>query len=161
MFSSSKKFLTLSRSSRAQKKGRNLQAMGREVQASGGGTVTLERVRLAMSGAMQASLAGPVMGSSHGHAWDEGEGATALDRLPVDPADHDGLDTRVDAQVDLLQRQLRSAPDLDTLWYLRPGLMNVIAVRQGEVAARDCLVALTALFKPHQPMGRSARPGAF
>ncbi|MDF3823044.1 hypothetical protein P3G55_24335 [Leptospira sp. 96542] len=158
MFASSKKFLTLSRSSRAQKKERSLQAPRVVGQADGqAGTAALERVRLAMSGAMQASLAGATTtGSGAATAWDEGAVAAGRPTML-----HDGLDTRVDEQVDLLQRQLRSAPDLDTLWYLRPGLMNVIAVRQGEVAARDCLVALTALFKPHAPAGRSARPGAF
>ncbi|QBK05710.1 hypothetical protein DW355_14130 [Hylemonella gracilis] len=159
MFSSPKKFLTLSRSWRVEKKGRSLRAPGVDAQAEAqGGAVSLERVRLAMSGAMQASLVGSpatTMGSGTGKPQDD---RALTGRMPSEP---EGLDARANAQVDLLQRQLRSAPDLDTLWYLRPGLMNVIAVRQGEVAARDCLVALTALFKHHQPLGQSARPGAF
>jgi hypothetical protein len=127
MFSSSKKFLMPSRAPRAEKKGGSLGASERgSAKTDDQAEAALERVRLAMSGAMQACLDG----EKGGHA-------------------------------DMLQHQLRSARDLDTLWYLRPGLMNVIAVRQGEVAARDCLVALTALFKQHPPTGRSARPGAF
>jgi hypothetical protein len=127
MFSSSKKFLMPSRASRAEKKGGRLRPADTDsARTDGQAEAALERVRLAMSGAMQACLDG----DKGGHA-------------------------------DMLQRQLRSARDLDTLWYLRPGLMNVIAVQQGEVAARDCLVALTALFKQHPSTSRSARPGAF
>ncbi|EYC52902.1 hypothetical protein AZ34_12050 [Hylemonella gracilis str. Niagara R] len=105
---------------------------------------------MAMSGAMQACL-----DNDKASLGDEAQLAGHL--LPG----QERVDGQVSAQVDMLQRQLRSARDLDTLWYLRPGLMNVIAVRQGEVAARDCLVALTALFKQHQPGGRSSRPAAY
>lgn len=159
MLPSPKRFLMLSRSSRSQKQGRTLQAAGAAAQTdSKGNTVALERVRMAMSGAMQASLTKPAMTAGPaGDTWDKAIAAPA--GLPGAQPEAQG--TRVDEQVDLLQRQLRSAPDLDTLWYLRPGLMNVIAVRQGEVAARDCLVALTALFKNPPSSGRSARPGAF
>jgi hypothetical protein len=150
MFSSSKKFLMPSRASRAEKKEGRLRPSDQGNAEAGGQTeATVERVRLAMSGAMQACLHGAV-----GGPVDE----TLAGRVtPV----QEGVGGHDNTQVDVLQRQLRSARDLDTLWYLRPGLMNVIAVRQGEVAARDCLVALTALFKQHQPSGRSSRPGAF
>ncbi|MFO6419628.1 hypothetical protein ACLBKS_05455 [Hylemonella sp. W303a] len=148
----------LSRSSRSKKQGRNLQSAGVAQSDSKGKTLALERVRMAMSGAMQASLTRPaVPASSAGDAWDRA--ITAPVGSPrAEPVAHGA---QVDEQVDLLERQLRTAPDLDTLWYLRPGLMNVIAVRQGEVAARDCLVALTALFKHTPSSGRSAHPGAF
>jgi hypothetical protein len=150
MFSSSKKFLMPSRASRAEKKGASLlpSDMG-SAKAGGQAEAAVERVRLAMSGAMQACLDGAVGGP--------------VDETPAGRVTlvQEGVGGHDNTQVDVLQRQLRSARDLDTLWYLRPGLMNVIAVRQGEVAARDCLVALTALFKQHQPSGLSSRPGAF
>ena len=61
---------------------------------------------------------------------------------------------------DDLQRQLEYAQDLESLWYLRPELMNAIAAQCGEARARHCLVALTALFKGHHPGATASRFGA-
>ncbi len=104
-------------------------------------TVTLERVRLAMCGAMLACMAPAV------HKEVDGLLEGGLGQAPHNAFAHEWQDEKITEEVDALRRQLQSARDLDTLWYLRPGLMNVIATRQGEAAARDCLVALTALFR--------------
>lgn len=154
MFASQKKFLTSLRSSRAVNNERNGRLSDADGKASGQtGTAAVERVRMAMSGAMQACMA-PAGSGNVGAGELVGEGSVPATRMPsVD----EWLDDHINAQVGALQRQLQSARDLDTLWYLRPGLMNVIAVRQGEVAARDCLVALTALFKHAPPQARAPR----
>jgi hypothetical protein len=179
MFANSKKFLMLSGLSRAGKqelgqtqasqtqrsqaarsqteRSRSFWRISTQKTGTGrmGDTAALERVRLAMAGAMQASLAGPAHQGASGFGTGLGSDEGAASQAVLS-----GTEAYVDAQVDVLQRQLQSAQDLDTLWYLRPGLMNVIAVRQGEVAARDCLVALTALFKHHKAAGRSAHSRA-
>lgn len=56
-----------------------------------------------------------------------------------------------------LQRQVRRARDIDSLWYLRPEIMNAIAAGRGEAAARSCLVGLTALFRGHHPGATASR----
>ena len=58
-----------------------------------------------------------------------------------------------------LQRQLEYAQDLESLWYLRPELMNAIAARCGEAQARSCLMGLTALFRDHHPGAAVSRFG--
>lgn len=58
-----------------------------------------------------------------------------------------------------LQHQLEYAQDLESLWYLRPELMNAIAARCGEAEARNCLLALTALFQGHHPGAAVSRFG--
>ncbi len=58
-----------------------------------------------------------------------------------------------------LMHQVHYAQDLEALWYLRPEIMNAIAARRGESAARACLVQLTALFKDHHPGARPSRFG--
>jgi hypothetical protein len=61
--------------------------------------------------------------------------------------------------VDLIVR-VRFARDIDSLWYLRPEIMNAIASRCGEGAARACMTRLTLLFKEHHPGATSSRFGA-
>lgn len=62
-----------------------------------------------------------------------------------------------DAEV--LQQQLEYAQDLESLWYLRPELMNAIAAECGEAQARNCLMGLTALFRDHHPGAAGSRFG--
>lgn len=62
--------------------------------------------------------------------------------------------------VEPLQSQLAYAQDLESLWYLRPELMNAIAAECGEAQARNCLMGLTSLFKGHHPGARSTHFGA-
>ncbi len=59
-----------------------------------------------------------------------------------------------------LMLRVRFARDIESLWYLRPDIMNAIATRQGEAAARSCMNGLTALFKDHHPGATSSRFGA-
>lgn len=115
--------------------------------------MTLERVRLAMCGAMLACMA-PAAHREVDGLLEDGPGQASHKAYA-----HEWQDGKISEQVDALQRQLQSARDLDTLWYLRPGLMNIIATRQGEAAARDCLVALTALFRTRDMRGTRAAKG--
>lgn len=59
-----------------------------------------------------------------------------------------------------LKQQVHFARDIEALWYLRPEIMNAIAARRGEAAARTCMVGLTVLFKDHHPGAASSRFGA-
>lgn len=59
-----------------------------------------------------------------------------------------------------LTQQVRFARDLESLWYLRPEIMNAIAARCGEATARACLNRLTLLFKDHHPGAVSSRFGS-
>ena len=70
--------------------------------------------------------------------------------------EHLGLDARAKT----LLRQLVSAQDIESLWYLRPEIMNAIASRCGESRARHCLLELTALFKGHHPGAATSRLGS-
>ncbi len=63
----------------------------------------------------------------------------------------------LDAKAKVLQRQLVSARDLESLWYMRPEIMNAIAGKCGESRARHCLLDLTALFKGHHPGATASR----
>lgn len=56
-----------------------------------------------------------------------------------------------------LERRLLFARHIDELWYARPDLMNAIAEREGESAARDRLAEITTLFQGNLP--RQLRPG--
>jgi len=56
--------------------------------------------------------------------------------------------------------RVRFARNLECLWYLRPEIMNAIATRQGEAAARACMTRLTLLFKDHHPGATASRFGA-
>lgn len=58
-----------------------------------------------------------------------------------------------------LKQQVHFARDIEGLWYLRPEIMNAIAARRGEAAARVCMVGLTVLFKDHHPGAASSRFG--
>jgi hypothetical protein len=55
--------------------------------------------------------------------------------------------------------RVRFARDIESLWYLRPDIMNAIATHQGEAAARSCMDGLTALFRGHHPGAASSRFG--
>lgn len=62
-------------------------------------------------------------------------------------------------EAEALQRQLEYAQDIESLWYLRPEIMNAIAAERGEATAHDCLTGLTALFRNHHPGARPSRFG--
>ena len=61
-----------------------------------------------------------------------------------------------------LDLRISDARDLETLWYLRPELMNAISASRGEAVARKCVETVTAYFKGYRPGGavRRATPAS-
>lgn len=76
-------------------------------------------------------------------------------RLAMRCAVHEHLGREAEA----LQQRLAYAQDLESLWYLRPELMDAIAAACGEAQARNCLLGLTALFRGHHPGAAASRSG--
>lgn len=56
-----------------------------------------------------------------------------------------------------LARRIRYA-DLEALWFMRGELMGLLARSHGELAARDQLEGLSALFEDMLPSGLRSRP---
>ena len=52
--------------------------------------------------------------------------------------------------------RIELAPDLSTLWYLRPEVMHMVASVHGEAAAQRCLSRLTQLFGPDHLGGKAS-----
>ncbi|RZJ03160.1 MAG: hypothetical protein EOP39_21900 [Rubrivivax sp.] len=50
-----------------------------------------------------------------------------------------------------LVRRVRMAADVQELWFMRDGLMSVLAQQEGETAARQRLARLDSLFKDQLP----------
>lgn len=69
------------------------------------------------------------------------------------------VEEHLDQDAEALQQRLEYAQDLESLWYLRPELMNAIAAECGEAQARNCLMGLTALFRDHHPGAAPSRFG--
>lgn len=61
-----------------------------------------------------------------------------------------------------LDVRISDARDLETLWYLRPELMNAISASRGEAVARKCVETVTIYFKGYRPGGavRRAAPAS-
>lgn len=57
-----------------------------------------------------------------------------------------------------LVRRIRFAATVDSLWYARADLMAQLARAQGELAAREQLQSLSALFSEVLPRGLRSRP---
>ena len=57
-----------------------------------------------------------------------------------------------------IERHVIFAPDAESLWYLRPELLVVIASMRGERAARQRLEQISALFTGLLPKGLNSRP---
>lgn len=55
-------------------------------------------------------------------------------------------------------RRIRYATDIHALWYLRGDLMAALAAMHGEVAARQRIASITALFQGLVPSSLSSRP---
>jgi hypothetical protein len=51
----------------------------------------------------------------------------------------------------VLEYKLGEGRSIESLWYLRPEIMNAVASSRGESVARDCMVQITAMFNGHQP----------
>jgi hypothetical protein len=61
-----------------------------------------------------------------------------------------------------LMGSIERAPDLRTLWYLRPALMQALAADRGELGARVALAKVDALFRQGKcgvPVSRMAMLG--
>lgn len=54
--------------------------------------------------------------------------------------------------------RIRYADELECLWYLRQDLMAALSAVHGEVAARDAVAPLNALFKGLLPSALTAAP---
>jgi hypothetical protein len=63
-----------------------------------------------------------------------------------------------DAQFPQLVRRIRYASDVQALWFLRGDLMAVLAGSYGEVAAREKLDLVSAMFENLLPDGLRSRP---
>jgi hypothetical protein len=57
-----------------------------------------------------------------------------------------------------LERKIRTAKDVQVLWYLRADLMATLASQRGETAARAEMEPLTRLFQGALPGSLKARP---
>ncbi len=57
-----------------------------------------------------------------------------------------------------ITRRIRYCDDVQALWYLRGDLMGALAAMQGEVAAREQLARITAMFQGLLPKGLNSRP---
>lgn len=71
----------------------------------------------------------------------------------LDTVDHMGDERHVRLGV-----RIELAPDLTTLWYLRPEVMHMVASAQGEAAAQQCLARLTHLFGRYHLGGKTSAP---
>lgn len=56
-----------------------------------------------------------------------------------------------------LDLRISDARDLETLWYLRPELMNAISASRGEAVARNCVDRVTVHFNGYRPGGTVRR----
>lgn len=56
-----------------------------------------------------------------------------------------------------VNRRIRYAGDVQTLWYLRGDLMSVLAAREGETQARRKIQAISCLFEGLLPRGLIVR----
>jgi len=61
-------------------------------------------------------------------------------------------------QFPAITRRIRYANDIQALWYLRGDLMAALAATQGELAARQKITSLTAMFQGLLPKGLTSRP---
>jgi hypothetical protein len=57
-----------------------------------------------------------------------------------------------------IERRVLFAPDAESLWYLRPELLRVIATLRGEWAARQVLEQISVMFSGLLPKGLNSRP---
>ena len=68
------------------------------------------------------------------------------------------LTVQDDTQLLDLERRLQMATDIQTLWYARSELMQVVSHRLGEAAAKDHLDRITRMFDGLVPASISCRP---
>ena len=68
------------------------------------------------------------------------------------------LTVQDDTQLLDLERRLQMATDIQTLWYARSELMQVVSHRLGEAAAKNHLDRITRMFDGLVPASISCRP---
>jgi hypothetical protein len=61
-------------------------------------------------------------------------------------------------RAEVLARRIRYAATVESLWYARGELMGQLAKQEGELAARERVDALSALFTELLPRGMRSRP---
>lgn len=64
------------------------------------------------------------------------------------------------AEASLLERKIRTAKDVQVLWYLRADLMATLAGQSSESAARAKMEHVTRLFQGMLPRSLKARPSS-
>lgn len=69
------------------------------------------------------------------------------------------LETAV-ADPSYLERKIRTAKDVQVLWYLRADLMATLASQSGEIDARAKMEHVTRLFQGALPRSLKARPSS-
>lgn len=67
-------------------------------------------------------------------------------------------DLKESSQLVRVQARILCATDVQTLWYLRGDLMNVLADLNGESAAKTHLVHITSMFNGLLPAAQKSRP---
>jgi hypothetical protein len=70
----------------------------------------------------------------------------------------DSLDDAGGRPFSQMERRVLFAPDAESLWYLRPELLMVIATLRGERAARQLLEQISGMFTGLLPKGLNSRP---
>jgi len=70
----------------------------------------------------------------------------------------DNLEEAGDVSFSQMERRVLFAPDAESLWYLRPELLMVIATLRGERAARQILEQISVMFTGLLPKGLNSRP---
>lgn len=70
----------------------------------------------------------------------------------------DGLEDAGGRPFARIERRVLFAPDAESLWYLRPELLMVIASMRGEMAARQLLEQISPMFTGLLPKGLNSRP---
>jgi hypothetical protein len=70
----------------------------------------------------------------------------------------DSLEDAGDMPLTQIARRVMFAPDAESLWYLRPELLMVIASMRGERAARQILEQISVMFTGLLPKGLNSRP---
>ncbi len=87
-------------------------------------------------------------------------------RSATRPAPADGLRAAMLAQLQgctgpaaaRLRLRLSCTLDPDTLWHLRPRLMEILAAERGEGEARRCVQEVDSAFRQHWPAAPTGRP---
>lgn len=67
-------------------------------------------------------------------------------------------DVRPCDELDQVRSRVQYGADIQSLWYVRSDIMNLLAGTHGETFAREQLVMLTGLFKGLLPKGLESRP---